>query len=229
MNVLGIETATVVCGAAVVAGGRVLSDERIIQKNAHAERLMSLVEGSLTKAGMRGMSLDGIAVSIGPGSFTGLRIGLSVAKGLAYATRKPLIAVPTLAALTEHSVSAAGSFTHILAALDARRDEVYCQLFRIERGTPVPLWPERAARVGELVDELAGMDVFVTGDGTTKLAEAARVKGRHVTCASDEALHCSASAVALVGVRMLLQGLSADPADVQPLYVKEFHTLSGYR
>ena len=84
MIVLGIESATALCGVALVASGAVQADTRIVQKNVHAEKLLTLVDEVLRKSGRTLHEVSGIAISIGPGSFTGLRIGLSVAKGLSY-------------------------------------------------------------------------------------------------------------------------------------------------
>ena len=99
MIVLGIETATAVCAVALVDDDVVRAERRYEIPQAHSEKLMECVDDCLKSAGLALSSIDGIAISIGPGSFTGLRIGLSVAKGLAFATDKPVVGVPTLEAL----------------------------------------------------------------------------------------------------------------------------------
>jgi len=102
--ILSIETATELCGVALVDKQRCLCERIVVEKNIHSERLMVLVDEVLREAGVTVASLDGVAVSIGPGSFTGLRIGLSAGKGLAYARSLPILAVPTLDAIAYEAV-----------------------------------------------------------------------------------------------------------------------------
>src|SRR5258706_14324961 len=104
MKILGIESATVVCAAAIIENGCVRSERTLIAPRIHSEKIISLIDESLDDANITPTELEGVAVSIGPGSFTGLRIGLSVAKGLAYALDKPIVAVPTLEALAANTV-----------------------------------------------------------------------------------------------------------------------------
>ncbi|MEW6511400.1 MAG: tRNA (adenosine(37)-N6)-threonylcarbamoyltransferase complex dimerization subunit type 1 TsaB [Bacteroidota bacterium] len=222
MTVLGIETATAVCAAAVIDQGRVLAEASLEEKNVHAERLLTQIDRVLHDAGTPLRSLNGIAVSIGPGSFTGLRIGLSVAKGLAYAASVPLIAVPTLEALARHAaaVAAPQGEMWVLAAIDARRDEVYCQLFAHGEGGCTPLRPVRDMGVAEVRAELAGHDVLVAGDGAMKVVGDPGPEG--LLFAGTEASRCSAAAVARLGSELLASGRRDDPASLEPQYIKEF-------
>ena len=112
MTLLGIETATAVCGVALVRDGEVLAEKAVEERYAHAEKLFGFLDDVLESSGVPLRELHGIAVSIGPGSFTGLRIGLSVAKGLHVATGIPVIPVPTMEALARNGaeeVRTAGS------------------------------------------------------------------------------------------------------------------------
>ncbi|HLP17148.1 MAG TPA: tRNA (adenosine(37)-N6)-threonylcarbamoyltransferase complex dimerization subunit type 1 TsaB [Bacteroidota bacterium] len=129
--ILSIETATELCGAALIDDGFVVAHRTVTEKNIHSERLMVLVDEVLREAGVAVKDLAGIAVSIGPGSFTGLRIGLSTAKGLAYAQSLPMIPVPTLDAIAEEAVrtGVAASGDVICALIDAKRDEAYYAFF----------------------------------------------------------------------------------------------------
>ena len=105
MKILGIETATSVCAAAIVDDGDVLTEQWIEAQHSHSEKLITLIDKCLQTVNCELKSLAGIAVSIGPGSFTGLRIGLSVAKGLSYASGVPLVSIPTLKALAWNAVT----------------------------------------------------------------------------------------------------------------------------
>jgi tRNA threonylcarbamoyladenosine biosynthesis protein TsaB len=223
--VLGIETATAVCGAAVVRDGIIRGEALVVEKYAHAERIVQLIDDSLRMSSVAIRQLDAFAVSIGPGSFTGLRIGLSVAKGLSYALEKPIVAVPTLRALAQRAVDAnLVSTRFILPAIDARRDEVYCQLFRREGDGIVPEAEELDYRLSGLVEQLVGNEITVTGDAVQKVKAAAQsIKWKFV---EGEFAQCSAATVALLGEWMLMRGDVADAATLEPTYVKEFFTIT---
>jgi tRNA threonylcarbamoyladenosine biosynthesis protein TsaB len=224
--VLGIETATSVCAAAVVHDGRVTAEGSFNERNVHAEKLLPLVDSILHEARMAMKDLDGIAVSIGPGSFTGLRIGLSVAKGLAYASSKPIVAVPTLQALAYRVVEAGGvgSSGFLLAALDARRDEVYCQLSTVEGRNISPLWDPRDMTVSALLHEIGDRAAMLTGDGSAKILSSADgdAQGNQLSFVGDDLSQCSAGSVALIGESLLAQQRTDDLATLEPRYIKDF-------
>ncbi len=227
MTVLGVETATAVCAAAVAVDGAVVAERSLEQHAVHAEKLLTLVDGVLRDAGISATNADGIAVSIGPGSFTGLRIGLSVAKGLAYATGRPLLAVPTLEALAWRAAEAgmAPGFETILAVLDARRDEVYCQLFGTGEGRPSPIGDARACTLPELAGDLRDRQVVLTGDAREKVFAFLRAvpefAGR-VRLTPHEFARCSAGTVARLGSVLLEEGSAEEPGALEPRYIKEF-------
>ena len=228
MNVLGIETATTVCASAVVVDGSVAAEAMLDRRNVHAEKLLTLVDEVLRRSGKKLQTLDGIAVSIGPGSFTGLRIGLSVAKGLAYAVGRALIAVPTLEALVSRIELDGTPVTTdlVVPMLDARRDEVYCQFF-VRRGEK--LLPEGDARdltLSEMVTQAGRRTVTVIGDAHQKLASFLE----HLSAQDRQrfrfieglASQCSAVPVALIGERLLKEGRRDAAATLEPRYIKEF-------
>ncbi len=223
MKVLGIETATEVCAAAIARDGRVIAEVSVDKKNVHAERLLALISTVLEETATTVDGIDGIAVSIGPGSFTGLRIGLSVAKGLAYASSKPLVAVPTLEALAYRAFHAGKVETggSVLAALDARRDEVYCQLFSVAGTDLTPVWDARDLTTTELISEIDTRDVILTGGGSMKILLHAGPSHR-MAFAGEELSRCSAGSVALLGHRLLGEGRTEDPSTLEPRYIKDF-------
>ncbi len=223
MTVLGIETATLICGAAVVVDGKVISEEQTSEKKVHAENIMRLIDASLSNSDVALKDVDAIAISIGPGSFTGLRIGLSVAKGLAYATNKPLVAVPTLDALARRAVDAGVVRTsYILSALDARRDEVFCRLFRLEGKTVVPEWPTKDLTLQALFTGLGDRNISVTGDAIEKIQAFDQMK--RFAYVQDEVAMCSAATVAIMGEELAHSDGFIDPVTAEPMYVKEFYS-----
>ena len=231
MTVLGIETATMVCGAALIRDGRVVADKWVEERFVHAERLFGLIDDVLSegKCALRG--LDALAVSIGPGSFTGLRIGLSAIKGLHLALGTPVVAVPTLTALAQRGIPHfAGRQGHIVAALDARRDEVYSQLFSVDGGRMRETEAVHARTVRELVAALPEGELLLTGDARQKVASTllgntpgvreSRERGGVVLADASQA-RCSAAEVALMGELFARSRQFADPDTLEPQYVRE--------
>jgi tRNA threonylcarbamoyladenosine biosynthesis protein TsaB len=139
MRLLAIDTALEACAAAVVdsAMSGVIAHESLAMKRGHAEALMPLIARVMDEARAEFDQLDRIAVTVGPGSFTGLRVGISAARGLALAARRPAIGLSTLAAYAAPYV-AADETAPIVAAIDARHGQVYMQVFAGNGRTLVP-------------------------------------------------------------------------------------------
>jgi len=223
MTILAIETATAVCAVAVLTKGALRSEASVEGRGLHAERLLGMIESALEEAAVTPQDLTAVAVSIGPGSFTGLRIGLSVAKGLVFGLQIGLAAVPTLEALAWRLAGdqQGNGPAYILAALDARRDEVYCQLFRHTNRGPVGEGLPEDLPVSRVRAILEGKEVTLTGDGAEKVLGGLSDRSG-VTLAPPDRRGCSAATVGLLGERMLLEGRGAEPATVEPQYIKEF-------
>jgi tRNA threonylcarbamoyladenosine biosynthesis protein TsaB len=218
VRILAIETATLVCGAAILVDGEIVAEESVEERKIHAERLLDLIDRALRRSGSAIGGIDAVAVSIGPGSFTGLRIGVSAAKGLSFATGRPILAVPTLEALARRVAEEGpeGMPRFLLPAIDARRDEVYCQLLLREGLSPV--CDPRDATLAEVEELCRGKDVLVAGDGAGKIAAAFPALRR----APDAISRCSAASVARLGATMFREGRFSDPAAIEPAYIKEF-------
>jgi len=233
MSILAIETATTVCGVALASEGRVVSELWVEERSVHAERLFGLIDGVLTEAARDPHDLRAVAVSIGPGSFTGLRIGLSAAKGFHLSLGIPLIEVPTLTALARRAVPLFdGRPGHVLAALDARRDEVYCQTFVIQGGTITGAGEVLAQSLQEVCAGLPAGEVVLTGDGRHKVhagaSASAALHARSVRVADDAIARCSAAEVARMGEILYGQRRFADARSLEPRYVKEVFLRSSH-
>lgn len=131
--ILGIETATEICSAAFVRNGKIIAERSVHEKNIHSEHLLVLIDELMKSASISKKEITAIAVSIGPGSFTGLRIGLSTAKGFALALNIPLIAVPTLDGIAEaYRLMNTGTGTEkFYALIDAKRNEAFHALYSV--------------------------------------------------------------------------------------------------
>lgn len=160
MVILGLDTSTLTASVAVVRDGDVVAAVDVATR-AHGDVLLAAIDEVVRAAGMTAASLDAIAAGAGPGSFTGLRIGMATAKGIAFATGRPLYVISSLAALAADAAAAAGVGADMLIvpALDARRGEIYAGFYR--GGAAVA--PERVLAPGALVEAIAG----VRGDTPT--------------------------------------------------------------
>ena len=168
MKVLAIETATLAGSAAVVDDELGLTGEvRVDVRIAHAERLMPSIQWLMDSSRTSIKDIDAFAVSIGPGSFTGLRIGLSTAKGLSYAAKKPLVPVRTLDAFARTLPYC----SHLICPMfDARRNQVYAAFYKWEDGRCVKIMPEIAIGPEELL-KMIKEPVVILGDGAKTYRE----------------------------------------------------------
>jgi tRNA threonylcarbamoyladenosine biosynthesis protein TsaB len=227
VKVLAIETATAVCATSIVEGEKVLAELSCEEERGHAERLVGFIETISRESGVPLRDVDGIAVSIGPGSFTGLRIGLSVAKGLALALGKPLTAVSTLEALARNCGNIGGEDDVVVPLLDARRDELFAAMYRREGDLLACVLAPMAARLDELRNLLAAeQKIIFTGNGTEKYLRYLLSSGdttKH-TIPPHERSICSAVSVGYCGAEQFAAGNIADLASLEPVYCKEFYT-----
>ena len=229
MKILAIETATAVCATAIVEEGKVLCEISREEERGHSEQLVGFIEKLSSESGIVLGEIGGIAVSIGPGSFTGLRIGLSVAKGLALALGKPLTAVSTLEALAHNClVHGIGRGDEVVVPLlDARRDELFAAMYRREGSGFACTIAPTATRFEELRNLLAAeQKIIFVGNGTEKYQNYLSTVGdapRYTIPPRDRRI-CSAISVGLCGEEQFVRGNRADIASLEPVYLKEFHT-----
>lgn len=219
MKILGIETATLAGGVALISDLGLIAEYRLHVEIRHSERLLVAIDHILTESQTGLSDLDAIAISIGPGSFTGLRVGLATAKGLVIGAEKPMVVVPTLEAM-------AAAFPYakmpVAAFLHARRDEVFWALFDLGEGFPRRLLPDSAASPQEALDRIgdAGEVLFV-GDGAVKHRDLI-LKRRSVRAFfPPRALQFpSAAAVAELGLVRFLKGETTPSAEAVPVYLR---------
>jgi tRNA threonylcarbamoyladenosine biosynthesis protein TsaB len=212
--VLGIDTATWTAAVGVGRDGVVLAEGTHREARSHTASLPALVERVLAQAALRVDDVEAVAVSIGPGSFTGLRIGLALAKGLAFAGGLPLVGVPTLEALAWVADAAPGE--QICAALDARKHEVYAALFEAAPGGPRRLTPDLALRPEALAARLEPPCVLV-GDAGEVYGEALGARARIRPFATH---HPRGGVIARLGEARMAAGEAANPGTLEPLYVR---------
>lgn len=217
MNILGIETSTKTGSVAIVSEDGVVAQYSLNIEVTHSERLMSTVDRVLKDTGLVIHDLDGFSVAIGPGSFTGLRIGLSTVKGLALATGKPIAAVPTLQALAWNLPY---SVYPVCPLLDARKNEVYAALYRFAGTALVQVLPETAISIFRLAEQISEKVVF-TGEGSRIFRYGIQeVFGERAVFAPHSAVLPSGAKVAEIGLDMIKSGRQAEPDRLTPLYIR---------
>ncbi len=221
--ILAIETATEICGVALYNAQVTLAFQIVNEKNIHSEKLMSLIDDVLREASISTKQLDGIAISSGPGSFTGLRIGLSVAKGLAFALDIPLIPVPTLDGIAEEYFRTHSSIpsTIICPLIDAKRDEAYFALYSV-LADGVSLISEYGIQsVKEIVSiTLQYHSVVFVGDGAKKIAPFIHSENQNII----SSVICNPVAVAQRAEQCRQELQLKEFSHFEPLYVREFFT-----
>ena len=166
MRVLAIDTSTLAGGVALVDGERTVAEYVLDIRLTHSERLMPAIDRVMRDAGWTPPDLTGLAVAVGPGSFTGLRIGVSAVKGLALALSLPIAAVPTLDAL---AAGLSGAALPVCAVVFARRDEVYASLYRWDGCAMRREWDYVALSPGELAARLRE-PVMLVGEGAASIS-----------------------------------------------------------
>lgn len=215
MYILGIETSTPVCSVALVCDSQVIVECTLELGTHHSERLQPMIEWVLQEAGLAVQDLDGVGVAAGPGSFTGLRIGMGLAKGLCWSANLKLMLVSTLAGM---ALGAGVAGVPICPMLDARREEVYAGVYEIVDGLPVSHVPDRAGPVRTWLPDLP-RPVLVVGAGARAYrdlvvdylgADVQFVLGRP-----------TAGAIALLGQDQYDRGAIDDVNTAEPFYLRQ--------
>lgn len=230
MNLLAIETATTVCSVALWLNGSVAVELTLNRPRAHAENLVPLLADALRYGGLRASDVNVVAVSSGPGSYTGLRIGASTAKGFAAAGDAVLVEVPSLEAIAYGSRGILSEGDVIVAAFDARRDEVFAGAFQVKSSSSsenrdfTALRPASAVRTDEAAEWLGDVEgrVVLVGDGGEKLHAALSSAGIAADRQPDSESSPRAATVAVLGARRFADGKTVDLARFEPHYLKEF-------
>jgi tRNA threonylcarbamoyladenosine biosynthesis protein TsaB len=219
MIVLGIETATKVCGVGLVNDEEIIADYQIHRGYIHAEILAEAVAGVLKDADVDRHEVDGIAVSIGPGSFTGLRIGLGLAKGLAYGLNKPLIAVPTMEGLVSRMD---GLCNWICVMMHARKGEIFQGLFHRKANRWILHEDYRIVPEEKIGAGLPDEEVLFLGDSAVQYRKVIQERRDGTKFVNPFLSLPSGYGIARRGHELLVSGQTADVDSVVPVYMKRF-------
>ncbi len=167
-KILAIDTTLGACSAAIVADRKVLATKKEVRARGHVERLLPMIEEVQKEAGIELADVNYIAATIGPGTFAGVRVGLSTAKGLGLALNKPLISVTSLEAIVSEFCAFNPDFVgKVAVAIDARRGEVYLQQFSVSEGTYTPLDAAEALPIENASRRLGDELITALGSGAS--------------------------------------------------------------
>jgi len=219
MKILAVETSTMLGGVAIADENGLIAEIRLNVKSTHSERMMTSIDHILRLSGMTLAQIDVFAVAAGPGSFTGLRIGLSTVKGLCYASGRPLVLVSSLEAFAWNF---AYSAYPLCLMFDARKGEVYAAGYRWEEGGGfTQVLHDCAARPEDLLRAVHG-PVIIAGEG------AALYRERIISAIGERALFApppkmvpSPSNVAMLGLQKALRKEFTDAVDAEPYYIRK--------
>ncbi len=218
MKILAIETSTMLGGVAIMDDSEgLVAEMRLNVKTAHSERLMTVIDHALKQAGMAIPDIDVFGIAIGPGSFTGLRIGLSTVKGLSFATGKPVVSVPTLEAFAWNFPYPAHP---VCVMLDARKKEVYAAVFKWSGSGFDRVVEERSVKPADLVKGLDGPVIFA-GEGASLYKDSIlEIAGGNAIFAPKQDMVPSPANVAFLGLGKAVNGDFAEPMGLVPFYIR---------
>lgn len=215
MLILALESSAKAASVALMQDAELLAQYSQCSGLTHSRTLLPMVEDMLKNTDKKLADVDFIAVAHGPGSFTGIRIGVSTVKGLAWASDKKCVGVSTLAAMAWHGAAAGGL---VCSVMDARRSQVYNALFEIKDGAPERLCRDRAIALSELAAELKGYDreVLLVGDGARLSFDYLTAEGISCRIAPQNLFYQSAWGVGMEALRT--EPGTAD--DLLPVYLR---------
>lgn len=216
-RLLTVQTATPAGSIALTEGETLLGEFCLNVRRTHNDWLMEAIDSLLDNAGLQASDLDGFAVVVGPGAFTGLRVGMATVKGLALGTGRPIVGVSSLQTL---ALQAPYARMPVCALLDARKQEVYAGMFSWETGWPEALSDEQVVRPEALLTGLKG-DILFIGDGAqTYRSLIVRQLGAQAHFVPAVSSLPRAASAALLALREWENGHQKSPEELAPCYIR---------
>ena len=216
MKILAIDSTAIVASVALCDDEKLIALYTVNNGNTHSETLLPMVESILKEAKLTPADIELFAVSNGPGSFTGVRIGCATIKGLTFGRKVPCVGVSTLEALAYNLKGADGI---ICPVMNARRNQVYNALFRFEGDKLVRLCPDRAITISELAEELSDKEkIYLSGDGISITAPAIPAEKLGFTHPVME--HQNAYSIAMCALNSYKEGNCVTDIELAPTYLR---------
>ncbi len=220
MLVLSVDSSYSTATCALIKDDKILAEINLNDKKQHSVILMRLIDSILKEYEIDINDIDAFIISRGPGSFTGLRIGMATLKGLAFASKKPLISVSTLDALAYNSISFQGIICPIM---DALRDNIYTCLYKNENNNLTPLIKEQCLNINELVTILKEqtLPIIFVGDGVAKHKEFLQENIPNSFFAPNHSNFPKASSVGELGIKKINDGVIENIDSINPIYLRK--------
>lgn len=216
MKILAVDTSSFPASVAVAEDGVILGEYVIRNKRKHSQNLMAMTERLFCELEMDIADIDIFAVTVGPGSFTGLRIGISTVRAFAQAMAKPAVGVNTLETLAYNFACADAV---VVPMLDARKDEVFCAAYEFSGGRPKELIAPCVMTVGELTEKFPDRRVIYTGDGM--LMHKNEITRENAVFAPANLAETRAGAAAALAAIKAAEGGARDHSKIVPLYLRK--------
>ena len=219
MLILAFETSAKAASVALTENGKLLGEAYQNTGLTHSQTLMVMAEDVLKQCGKTAADVEAVAVAEGPGSFTGVRIGVAAAKGFAWGKEIPCYGISTLEAMAE----SLGAFDgYVCPCMDARRSQVYNALFRAENGQLIRITEDRAIALADLKEELKNVEksIFLVGDGANLCYNALREEVANLVLPPEHRIHQRAVGVAILAQRMADAGIAPSGGELTPNYLR---------
>lgn len=219
MLILAFETSAKAASVALMDNGKLLGEGYQNTGLTHSQTLMVMAEDVLKQCGKTAQEVDAVAVAAGPGSFTGVRIGVAAAKGFAWGAELPCYGVSTLEAMAE-SLNAFDGY--VCPCMDARRSQVYNALFLADSGRLTRITEDRAIALADLKEELKKCEkpVFLVGDGANLCYNTLKDAVSNLVLPAEHRLHQRAVGVAILAQRMADAGMAPSGGELTPNYLR---------
>ena len=219
MLILAFETSAKAASVALTENGKLLGESYQNTGLTHSQTLMVMAEDALKQCGKTAQDVQAVAVAAGPGSFTGVRIGVAAAKGFAWGAEIPCYGVSTLEAMAE----SLGAFDgYVCACMDARRSQVYNALFLAQGGKLTRIAEDRAISLADLKEELKNLkkSIFLVGDGALLCYNTLKEEVPELVLPPEHRLHQRAVGVAILAQRLADAGIAPSGGELTPNYLR---------
>ena len=219
MLTLAFETSAKAASVALMEGDKLLGESYQNTGLTHSQTLMVMAQDLIKTCGYTPQQMEAVAVAAGPGSFTGIRIGVAAAKGFAWGGELPCYGVSTLEAMAK-SLGVYDGF--VLPVMDARRNQVYNALFVAEQGKLTRLREDRAIALTDLAEDLKNLEkpIFLVGDGSVLCYNSLQEQVPGLVMPLDHKMHQRAVGVGLVAAEQIRQGIPGNGAELTPNYLR---------
>ncbi len=217
MTVLGIETSTAACSVGLANDSGLHAERSLVESHIRSEKLLTLIREIYEDQKITLSQIDAVAVSIGPGSFTGLRIGLSTAKGLCFASGKPLIAVPAFESVAEAVFVSRPQTSRVIISVDAKQGDYYFGGYEKKDGARCEFLPVQIGNLSTALSANTSNTMIITDriDEVKKFADKSGVIDNILS-------YCRGDVIARIAIEKLKAGMKNSPENLEPMYLKDF-------